>query len=110
MNTMLTPEACAAIVNHMHANHADANAAYARVFGGVAGVRSAEMIALDEAAMELAVETAAGRVVTRIDFDHILSDSNDARDTRMAGRTERLTFRVGAWCKQTLTGSLVTVR
>ncbi len=81
MDSALTSEAAAAICKHMNEDHADAIAAYARTFGNVADVLTAEMTALDERTMDLAVDTAAGRINTRIAFDHVLADTSDARDT-----------------------------
>jgi putative heme iron utilization protein len=84
METTLTPEAGDAICRHMNDDHADAVAAYARVYGKVPGVQSAMMTRITGTAMELAVEAAAGPVVTRIAFDHVLADGADARDTLIA--------------------------
>lgn len=84
MESTLTPEAGDAICRHMNDDHSDAVAAYARVYGQVAGVQSATMTSMTGSAMELAVETAAGPVVARIAFDHVLADGADARDTLIA--------------------------
>jgi putative heme iron utilization protein len=84
METTLTPEAGDAICRHMNDDHADAIVAYARVFGKVAGAQSATMRCITGTAMELAVETATGPVLTRIAFDHVLADGADARDTLIA--------------------------
>jgi putative heme iron utilization protein len=81
MDSALTSQATAAICKHMNDDHADALAAYARTYGNITEVLAAEMIALDGHAMELKVDTGAGRIVTRIGFDHELADSDDARDT-----------------------------
>ncbi len=86
MNGTLPADAAQAICRHMNEDHADALAAYARTFGQVANVKSAEMISIDGHAMELGVDTGDERVVARIAFDHVLADAGDARDTliRMA--------------------------
>ncbi len=81
MQSTLSAQAAAAICKHMNEDHADAVAAYARAYGNIAQVRTAEMIAIDGHAMELGVETGAGRIVVRIGFDHELADGDDARDT-----------------------------
>jgi putative heme iron utilization protein len=81
MDRALTSEARLAICRHMNEDHADAVVAYARTYGNITGVLAAEMTSLDEQAMELAVDTAAGPTVTRIAFDHVLTDTSDARDT-----------------------------
>jgi putative heme iron utilization protein len=77
----LSSDAATAICEHVNEDHADAIAAYARTCGRIERVQTAAMIALDPQAMELAVETGAGRIVTRIAFDHVLADKDDARDT-----------------------------
>ncbi len=84
MHSKLTADETAAICRHMNEDHLDAVAAYARVFGKLAHVETAEMLALDGSAMELGVETGAGRVVTRIAFDHVLADRHDAHETLIA--------------------------
>jgi putative heme iron utilization protein len=80
MQSPLTADETAAICRLMNEDHADAIAAY----GDLADVESAEMLALDCHAMELGVETAGGRILTRISFDHVLADKHDARDTLIA--------------------------
>jgi putative heme iron utilization protein len=84
MESALTPDAAAAICRHMNEDHGDAVAAYARSFGNVADVRAAELISFDAQAMQLGVETDGGRIVTRIPFDHVLADKDDARNTLIA--------------------------
>jgi putative heme iron utilization protein len=86
VNATLSADAAAAICRHMNEDHADAVAAYAQTYGHIANVKSAEMISIDGQAMELDVDTGGERVVTRIAFDHELTDAGDARDTliRMA--------------------------
>ncbi len=84
MDAMLSAEAAAAICRHMNDDHADAIAAYARSYANIPVVKAAEMIALDGQAMELGVDTGAGRIIARITFDHVLADAGDARDTLIA--------------------------
>jgi len=84
MDGTLTAEQAAAICAHMNDDHADAIAAYARVYGKIAQVEAAKMLTIDAHAMELAIETGKARITTRIIFDHVLRDSADARDTLIA--------------------------
>jgi putative heme iron utilization protein len=84
MDGTLTAEQAAAICAHMNEDHADAIAAYARVYGKIARVETAEMLTIDEHAMELGVETGGTRIIARVAFDHVLRDSGDARDTLIA--------------------------
>jgi putative heme iron utilization protein len=84
MESTLDAEQAAAICAHMNDDHADAVAGYARTYGSIADVVAAEMVSLDSAAMELAVTTTGERIVTRIAFDHLLRDTDDARTTLIA--------------------------
>jgi putative heme iron utilization protein len=84
MDATLSTDQAAAICAHMNDDHADAIAAYARVYGQVADVRSAAMIRIDTQAMELDVVSATGPIAVRIPFDHELRDSTDARETLIA--------------------------
>lgn len=81
MSDSLAAESVSKICEHMNADHADALASYARVFGGVADVKAARLVALDPAGLDLSVETATGLVASRILFDHHVGDANDARAT-----------------------------
>lgn len=80
----LTPERAAEICDHMNEDHAGAIATYARVNGQLPNVESARMHSLDERGMNLDVSTATGSESIRIDFDHVLNDVDDARDTLIA--------------------------
>jgi putative heme iron utilization protein len=86
MESTFSADSAAAICKHMNEDHADAIAAYARTFGNIEHVQTAEMLALDAQAMQLGVETGNERILARIAFDHVLADKDDARDTliRMA--------------------------
>jgi putative heme iron utilization protein len=90
MESALSSDAAAAICKHMNEDHADAVAAYARTFGKVERVESAELISFDARAMQLGVESGGGRIVTRIPFDHVLADKDDARETLIAMAREAM--------------------
>lgn len=83
-DTTLGAADSAAICQHMNEDHGDAVAAYARAYAGVADATAAELLALDERGMELGIDTAAGRIVKHVAFDHALSGKDDARDTLIA--------------------------
>jgi putative heme iron utilization protein len=74
----------AAICEHMNDDHGDAIAAYARAYAGIPEVTAAEMLSLDERGMELGIDTAAGRIVKHVAFDHVLTGKDDARETLIA--------------------------
>jgi putative heme iron utilization protein len=81
MESAFSSDAAATICQHMNEDHADAVAAYARTYGNVERVQSADLVALDAHGMELSVDTGNERIATRIAFDHVLADKDDARDT-----------------------------
>ncbi|GAC1425240.1 MAG: hypothetical protein NVSMB5_19510 [Candidatus Velthaea sp.] len=84
MDNPLTPQAAAAICDHMNDDHADAIVTYARVFAKIADAREARMTGMDRAGMNLDVVAEAGTANVRIPFDHELRDADDARDTLIA--------------------------
>ncbi len=81
MEHRLSPDAAASICKHMNDDHADAVAGYARIYGKIANVQAAEIVALDSHGMELHVDSGSDRVRAHIPFDHVLRDTNDARTT-----------------------------
>ena len=66
-----------AIIEHMNADHADANLAYVRVFANVPEATSARMIAVDRLGMELVATTPNGLQPARVNFDEPV-DSKEA--------------------------------
>jgi len=84
MSTPLDEQSIAMICHHMNDDHADAILGYARTFASLDDAVSAQMIGFDTVGMDLAVETAKGKVAVRIAFDHEIRDSDDARDTLIA--------------------------
>jgi putative heme iron utilization protein len=77
----LTPAVSERICKHMNEDHAEAIALYATVFGQVDQVDAARMLRIDPQGMDLAIEIDGGEQTVRIDFDHTLSDSEDAHQT-----------------------------
>ncbi|MGF1480409.1 MAG: DUF2470 domain-containing protein [Cyanophyceae cyanobacterium] len=69
------------ICQHMNDDHSEEIALYAQVFGNVADTQAAEMIAIDPHGMNLLVQTDGGERPVRIEFDHVLKDSEDAHHT-----------------------------
>jgi putative heme iron utilization protein len=90
MESNFSSDAAAAICKHMNEDHADALIAYARTYGNVEYVRTAELIALDADAMELVVDTDAERIIARIAFDRVLTGKDDARETLVPMAREAL--------------------
>jgi putative heme iron utilization protein len=58
-----------AIIEHMNADHADANLEYVRVYANVPEATSARMIAVDRLGMELVATTPRGLQPARVNFD-----------------------------------------
>ena len=66
-----------AIIEHMNADHADANLEYVRVYANVPEATSARMIAVDGLGMELVATTPRGLQPARVNFDEPV-DSKEA--------------------------------
>lgn len=68
----------------MNEDHADAVALYAKVFGGVADAKAAQMLSIDAQGMDLTAQVNGEDVPIRIQFDRVLADSEDAHQTLIA--------------------------
>lgn len=84
MADSLTPAISDRICKHMNEDHASAIALYAEVFGNQAGVKSAQMQAIDPDGMDLIVESNGESQTIRIEFDQPLKDSEDAHQVLIA--------------------------
>lgn len=84
MADVLTDAISQRICTHMNEDHADAVVLYAKAFGGVSDVSSAEMVHIDSTGMDLMVYQAETTIPVRILFDHELQDSEDAHQTLIA--------------------------
>jgi putative heme iron utilization protein len=84
MADLLTPAISDRICKHMNEDHASAIALYAEVFGNQAGVKSAQMQAIDPDGMDLVVESNGESQTIRIEFDQPLKDSEDAHQVLIA--------------------------
>jgi len=76
----LTTAVSERICRHMNDDHSDAVLRFAQHYGGLSMVQSATMTAVRPDAMELAVD---GTTI-EINFDHTLTDSEDAHRTLVA--------------------------
>ena len=76
----LTTAVSERICRHMNDDHSDAVLRFAQHYGGINTAQSATMTAVRPDAMELAVDGAA----IEINFDHQLTDSEDAHRTLVA--------------------------
>lgn len=81
------------IVAHMNADHADAIAAYAVAFAGVADPRGARMHGIDTRGMTLAVPHGDGERLVRIEF---------AEPVTTPGRARRILVEMAAAARQRL--------
>jgi putative heme iron utilization protein len=77
----LSPDAIAAMTQHMNEDHADSIAAYARHYGGYTDVKAAKIVDFDPLGIVVEVETPTGAQTLRIPFDHELADADDGRRT-----------------------------
>ena len=73
----ITKESSTRICNHMNQDHQNAINAYARHYGKIKTFKSAKMISLSQASMELKVDDQT----VEVKFDHILKDCSDAHKT-----------------------------
>lgn len=68
----------------MNDDHADAVVIYAKAFGGVTDASAAEMLSIDAQGMDLTAQVNGEAVPVRIQFDHVLTDAEDAHQTLIA--------------------------
>jgi putative heme iron utilization protein len=69
------------ICKHMNEDHASAVALYAQTFGNSPDTEAAEMVSIDAQGMNLMTQVKGESVPLRIEFDHVLQDSEDAHHT-----------------------------
>lgn len=81
MSDPFSPEVSERICKHMNEDHADAVALYARIFGNSPDTKEAQMLSIDAQGMNLVAQIKSESIPLRIEFDHILKDSEDAHHT-----------------------------
>jgi putative heme iron utilization protein len=84
MSDQLSPEVSSRICKHMNEDHANAVLLYAQFFGGVPQATAAQMLAIDAQGMDLTTQANGDSLPVRIQFDHVLADSEDAHHTLIA--------------------------
>ncbi|MFN6515137.1 MAG: DUF2470 domain-containing protein [Nostoc sp. CreGUA01] len=84
MSNDFSAEISSRICNHMNEDHADAVVLYAKAFGGVTDASKAQMLSIDAQGMDLTAQVNGEDVPVRIQFDHVLADSEDAHQTLIA--------------------------
>ncbi|MBK1987185.1 DUF2470 domain-containing protein [Sphaerospermopsis aphanizomenoides BCCUSP55] len=84
MSDQFSGEISSRICNHMNEDHADAVLIYAQAFGGITNATTAEMLSIDANGMDLTVAVNEEPVPVRIQFDHVLTDAEDAHQTLIA--------------------------
>jgi putative heme iron utilization protein len=65
----------------MNEDHADAVLLYAKVFSDATAATTAEMVAIDAQGMDLLTQVNGSPMPTRVLFDHVLQDAEDAHHT-----------------------------
>lgn len=80
----LTPAISDRICKHMNEDHAAAIALYAQVFGDRPGTETAQLLAIDPQGMDLSIQEKGTTETLRIEFDHVLQNSEDAHQTLIA--------------------------
>jgi putative heme iron utilization protein len=80
----ISTETTAAMIAHMNDDHAESVAFYAQHFGGRSDVTAAKLLTIEPDGMDIEVTGDAGSGIVRIPFDHVIVDTDDARDTLIA--------------------------
>ena len=81
MSDVITPAVSDRICKHMNDDHAEAIVLYAKVFGNSPEAETAKMDSIDPQVMNLTANVKGETVPVRIEFDHTLTDSEDAHQT-----------------------------
>jgi putative heme iron utilization protein len=84
MADSLTPAISDRICKHMNEDHAEAIALYAKVYGNQPETEAAQMLSIDAEGMDLSIQIQEKNDTLRIEFDHTLTDSEDAHQTLIA--------------------------
>jgi len=84
MSQNFSAEISSRICKHMNEDHADAIVLYAKAFGGATDALAAQMLSIDSEGMNLTAQVNGEAVPIRIQFDHVLSDAEDAHQTLIA--------------------------
>jgi putative heme iron utilization protein len=84
MSEPFSPEVSDRICQHMNEDHADAVVLYARTFGNSPDSEAAKMLSIDALGMNLMTQVKGESLPMRIEFDHVLKDSEDAHHTLIA--------------------------
>ena len=84
MADSLTPAISDRICKHMNEDHAEAIALYAKVYGNQPETEAAQMLSIDSQGMNLSIQIQEKNDTVRIEFDHTLTDSEDAHQTLIA--------------------------
>ncbi|OKH46725.1 heme iron utilization protein [Calothrix sp. HK-06] len=77
----ITIEVSSRICQHMNDDHSNAVLLYAQAFGGLKEAQAAQMQAIDATGMDINAQVNGENVPLRINFDHVLQDSEDAHHT-----------------------------
>jgi len=84
MSDQFSAEVSTRICKHMNEDHANAVVLYAQAFGDITDATKAEMLSIDSQGMNLTAQVNEQIIPVRIEFDHILVDSEDAHQTLIA--------------------------
>jgi len=84
MADSLTPAISDRICKHMNEDHAEAITLYAKIYGNQPETEAAQMLSIDAQGMNLSIQIQEKNDTVRIEFDHTLTDSEDAHQTLIA--------------------------
>jgi putative heme iron utilization protein len=84
MSETITPAISDRICRHMNRDHQDEIVLYAKTFGNAPQTETATMDSIDSQGMNISAQIAGETVPVRVEFDHTLKDSKDAKETLVA--------------------------
>ncbi|NCJ07051.1 DUF2470 domain-containing protein [Synechococcales cyanobacterium C] len=84
MSDPITATISQRICKHMNEDHGDAVLLYAQVYGQATAATQARMVQIDPEGMDLMAQVHDQAQSLRVQFDHVLQDSEDAHQTLIA--------------------------
>jgi putative heme iron utilization protein len=84
MAEQLTKEVIDNMCKHINEHHADAVLVLAQSFGNCVDAAAATVLLIDPQGMDVTAQVNDAAVPIRIQFDHILKDAEDAKNTIVA--------------------------
>ena len=84
MAEQLTKQVIDNMCKHINEHHADAVLVLAQRFGNCVDAAAATVLSIDPQGMDITAQVNDAEVPIRIQFDHVLNDAEDAKNTIVA--------------------------